>query len=603
MQYFTYGNTLSFQVAFSGPGLSNDPSADSGTSFLFVPFGPGPNLVLANSYAPGLFELDFNPDGTQNLIDYSSSPGILSVTTPEPAQWLPLAAALAALFAWSGRRARRPLAALAVLCMLAMPALRAQSGLRGTYRPKSKSNPRGDITSGYTGPVPYHGGALVANPSYHMIYWGAYWGSGYGLTQRSYVNNFVQTVGTSSAFASLLSEYSVPGYTIGQGVFAGEKLVTPGPPASVSDADIRNQIAAWIANSTLPVPDANTVYVLMFPPAVNAANACGSIYGYHNDATSPNGHYRYIVIPYLDCGTETATQGPVAIDALTQVLEHEFAENQTDPDINPLGWVDTSGGDYNEIGDICSYVSANVGYQGFLLQKLWSNAAADCVAPIAGDSSIHLTISTGGSTPSGVANLLPGAPTAFNITTDSTTPVNLSLSGLPAGVSYTLSQPTVSSTSPATLQLSTGSSPGPRAFPTLTAIRGAQSAQFQFLVDPWKQVTPARVTSTGFVYNYNFDRPGVNNYIYTGRLILTNTGSSPIGPTLLVAFHNLDASITPLYFEGNLDSPAGTSPLGDPVLRFPDGILQPGQSVTVPVAFENPNVLRINFTPIVYEVQ
>src|SRR5579883_3134213 len=300
MQYFTYGNTLSFQVAFSGPGLSNDPSADSGTSFLFVPFGPGPNLVLANSYA------------------------------------------------------RRPLAALAVLCMLAMPALRAQSGLRGTYRPKSKSNPRGDITSGYTGPVPYHGGALVANPSYHMIYWGSYWGSGYGLTQRNYVNNFVQTVGTSSAFASLLSEYSVAGYTIGQGAFAGEKLVTPGPPASVTDADIRNQIAAWIANSTLPVPDANTVYVLMFPPDVNAANACGSIYGYHNDATSPNGHYRYIVIPYLDCGTETATQGPVAIDALTQVLEHEFAENQTDPDINPLGWVDTSGGDYNEIGDICS---------------------------------------------------------------------------------------------------------------------------------------------------------------------------------------------------------------------------------------------------------
>jgi hypothetical protein len=117
-------------------------------------------------------------------------------------------------------------------------------------------------------------------------------------------------------------------------------------------------------------------------------------------------------------------------------------------------------------------------------------------------------------------------------------------------------------------------------------------------VNPWIQVSNVNVTHTAFTYNSSL---GWN----TGTVTVTNTGSQPIGPTILLAYHGLDSSIFPINL--NAVGTAGfydeVAPTGDYAVQFPDGILAPGQSVTANVAFNDINSLAISFTPQVFYVQ
>jgi hypothetical protein len=457
-----------------------------------------------------------------------------------------------------------------------------------------------------------------------MVYWSSYWSSGLGLSQRKYFNSFVQTVAPSTGFTGLFAEYQEsPQYPILAGSWAGEKVITDGAPtASVDDSAIVAQIDEWITSSVLPVPDANTVYVI-FPGAgvdvtQGGSSACdpnNGFFGYHYAANAPSGNFgrfRYIVMPYQNCGADIGADGPVTIDGMTDTLGHEMSETETDPDGGfsnyAYGWVDattrkaTSG---DEIADICVDTSATVGYLNFWLQKVWSEVQGTCIGPVSGSPSIHLTISTnapvylGQTEPSGAANILPGFPTTFTVTTDSTTPVSLSVSGLPTGVTYNLSQPTFTAASSATLKISSDASPGPSGMATVTATQNSQTAQFQFLVNPWIQVSDVNVThSAAFTYNASLQ-------LYTGTITVQNTGSQAIGPTILVGYHGLNSNISPSSL-----SPTGAAgfdnevaPTGDYAAQFPDGMLAPGQSVTANVGFSNPFSVAINFTSQVFVVQ
>jgi len=165
--------------------------------------------------------------------------------------------------------------------------------------------------------VTYQGGTLLAHASYWMVYWSSYWTSGLGLAQRKHFNTFVQTVAPSAGFTNMFAEYEKPQYPILAGSWAGEKVITQGAPTTtVDDSGIVAQINQWITSSVLPVPDANTVYVIFTGGGVDVTSdgfsACdpdNGFFGYHYAANSPSGsfgRYRYIVMPYQNCGSDLA---------------------------------------------------------------------------------------------------------------------------------------------------------------------------------------------------------------------------------------------------------------------------------------------------------
>jgi hypothetical protein len=314
------------------------------------------------------------------------------------------------------------------------------------------------------------------------------------------------------------------------------------------------------------------------------------------------------MLPYQNCGADLGADGPVTVNGMTDTLSHEMAEIETDPDSDYLTAAWTDDGTGNEIADICVDSAATYGYLNFWFQKVWSDAAGTCIGAVSGSPSIHLTISTmapvfpGQTELSGAANILPNYPVIFTVSTDSTTPVSLSVSGLPTGVTYSLSQSTVTAGSSATLQVSTDESPGPGGVATVTATLNSQQAQFQFLVVPWQQVSTVSVTRTSFVYD-------PSSLMSTGSVTVENTGSQPIGPTILLGYHGLDSSMysetvgasSPSQFTFTTGSNE-VAPTGDYAVQFPDGMLAPGQSVTQNVAFFNPNRLAVSFTPQVFQV-
>lgn len=451
--------------------------------------------------------------------------------------------------------------------------------------------------------VTYFGGALMAHASYSMVYWGPYWTSGIGLSQRKHFTSFVQTVAPSTAFAALFTEYQEPANPILTGGFAGEILIPDTPGASTSDSSLQGQIRSWITTATLPAPDANTVYVILFPPGADVnsgGSACGTFFGYHGEGPSPDGtfgRYRYIALPYQNCGSDLAVDSPVTIHGMTDTLGHEMSETETDPDVGilPYGWHDSVLG--QEIADICADNSATFGFQNFWMQKIWSDSASTCIAPSVGSSSNHLTLSASvSSVPTGAANLLPNFPTTYTISTDSAAPVSLSISDMPPGVTYTLSRSTVTAAATASLLVSTNGTPGAAGFVTVTATQNAQQAQFQLLIAPWHPLSQVSVTNSGFVYTSTLGA-------YAGTITLQNTGSQPIGPTLLAGLHGIDSSIYALSVLGNASQYVQRGPNGDFAVPFPDGMLAPGNSVTAKVAFLNRNNLGINFTPQIFEIQ
>jgi hypothetical protein len=72
----------------------------------------------------------------------------------------------------------------------------------------------------------------------------------------------------SSALIDQLAEYSVPGQTIGHGSFIGTVTITqPTLSHSVTDAAIQTTLQQQIkGNSSLPKPDADTLYFIYLPP-------------------------------------------------------------------------------------------------------------------------------------------------------------------------------------------------------------------------------------------------------------------------------------------------------------------------------------------------
>lgn len=246
-----------------------------------------------------------------------------------------------------------------------------------------------EATAGTSARLTYWGGPVVEHAKVVAVLWG----SAVDAQVAEKVGSFYKSFVGSSSF-TWLSEYDTNTQHIGAGALAGVYTIAPSRKGkTLTDSQIQKELAAQIRKGALPKTDANTIYMLHFPPGVRitmgAAASCesGGFCGFHGSFKSRTAHARYAVIPDMGPGSgcDKGCGGGSPLSSVTSVASHELVEAVTDPDVGlakglaaPLAWYDASHG---EIADICA------GHQGTLraggttwtIQKQWSNSARACV--------------------------------------------------------------------------------------------------------------------------------------------------------------------------------------------------------------------------------
>src|SRR5690348_231580 len=226
----------------------------------------------------------------------------------------------------------------------------------------------------------YGNGHLLTSVQVYTIFWGAAWQQPANSTLMNQMNQGFDAILTSSLMDTL-AEYSVPGQSIGHGTRIGSAAITTTEPGTgsgqVTDAQVQQALRAWIAQGSIPGPNANTLYFVYLPPGVIAIDpsgdaSCQQLCGYHWYIAGTNPEVYYAVMPFPGC--QGCVAGLTVLQALTSISSHELCEAVTDA--QPwTGWNDSANG---EIGDICAWQTATV--NGYTVQKEWSNKANACVA-------------------------------------------------------------------------------------------------------------------------------------------------------------------------------------------------------------------------------
>ncbi|HKW31369.1 MAG TPA: hypothetical protein VJN92_00075 [Candidatus Acidoferrum sp.] len=257
-----------------------------------------------------------------------------------------------------------------------------------------------------TAPPPrltYRGGLLIQNVAATTIFWGSAWQSDPIRAQLDSYFDFI----VSSSLIDQLSEYNVPGFTIGHGKHVASLIVPQNPPATVDDTAIIAFVQKQIASGAAPAQNVNSLYFVFTPSGVTVtlqgSASCQQFCGYHD---SPGGSLFYAVVPYADCpGCDFA--GSV-FDSMTVIASHELCEAITDP-VPGSGWYDDANG---EIGDICESSTRVINTAG--VRAAASATFAATVSPETvvidgtGPVSLTVTLTPTGDTPQPPPPPLPG---------------------------------------------------------------------------------------------------------------------------------------------------------------------------------------------------
>lgn len=216
----------------------------------------------------------------------------------------------------------------------------------------------------------YRGGPLLAAVEVVTIFWGSSWTSRRDVADA--LNAFFDEV-LAGPLLDQLAEYRVPAYSIGHGRrTATVQVTTTDPGLTVTDAQVRDFLAAQLAAGSVPAANPNSLYFVYLPSGttveMSGSASCSDFCGYH-DVTA-DGVY-YAVMPAPDCAG--CQGGLVELDSLTSTSSHELCEAITDP-VPGQGWYDDRRG---EIGDICAWQTKKLG--GYTVQLEWSNRAGRCM--------------------------------------------------------------------------------------------------------------------------------------------------------------------------------------------------------------------------------
>jgi hypothetical protein len=308
----------------------------------------------------------------------------------------------------------------------------------------------------------YFGGPVISSVKAVPVYWTS------AVNFQTGLHSFYAGV-TNSTYLDWLSEYDTPTQSIGRGT-ATAGIVDPAPPAgtNLTDAQIQAEINRLINAGTVPAPDANTLYMMHFPPGISitdssGARSCAQFCAYHGTFTRSGAFVYYGVIPDLaaagcagGCGTSTT------FNNTTSVSSHELIEAVTDAAVGvattfsaPLAWYDPTNG---EIGDICNGQQGSVlGGDGvtYNVQQEFSNQLSSCiVSKTAPANDFSLTASPGSQT------VTAGGATTFSVatavTSGSAQTVSLTVTGLPTGTTGAFNPTSVTAGAGSTLSLGVG---------------------------------------------------------------------------------------------------------------------------------------------------
>jgi len=241
----------------------------------------------------------------------------------------------------------------------------------------------------------YQGGKVIPNVKAYNVNWGP----NVTAIVKSNRAGFYTDI-TNSAYYDWLSEYNTAGkkgadgqpgseQKIGRGTFGGSFTITPtSTSTSITDDDIKAQLAASLDAGTLPAPDENSIYMFDFPPGVvislGTDTSCTVFCAYHGTITYKGKSVPYGVLPDMSTGSgcENGCGTGTPLDNYSSVASHELVEATTDMEVGlatalgrPLAWYDSSQG---EIGDICNGQQDKVG--NWTVQKQWSNAKGACIS-------------------------------------------------------------------------------------------------------------------------------------------------------------------------------------------------------------------------------
>jgi len=225
----------------------------------------------------------------------------------------------------------------------------------------------------------YNNGPLLANVEVFTVFWGGAWQNQPALASLSNsLNDFFKFI-LSSPLIDQLSEYSVPGHTIGHGKWVGSKTLVTEPGSLIDDSAIQAALQDWLAKDpTFPKPNANSLHFIYFPPGTSitlqGSTSCQTFGGYHDAIVGKN--LFYAVEPFCVAGSGSLSQ----LDFFTLTSSHELCEAITDP-VPGNGWYWFKDQKHQgEIGDICEAApNAEERVGNYLVQREWSNHLKRCV--------------------------------------------------------------------------------------------------------------------------------------------------------------------------------------------------------------------------------
>ncbi len=250
----------------------------------------------------------------------------------------------------------------------------------------------------------YYGGRVISNVKIVAVYWGPKVDPSVTSQIPAFYADFV-----ASPMLDWLSEYNTnlkavdgsagTNQTIGHGTYAQAVTITPHAKASILlDKQVQDELRAQIKGGALPAPDANTLYMVHFPPKqvlkLGRDLSCKAFCGYHStfDQTT---YYAVFPDQSQGSGCDVGCGSAGSFGNLTATASHEIVEAITDAQVGtvkgnaavaPMAWYDpdkdATGHEYAEIGDICSSYSAPMKMQSghtWTVQKMWSNKAQGCI--------------------------------------------------------------------------------------------------------------------------------------------------------------------------------------------------------------------------------
>ena len=222
-----------------------------------------------------------------------------------------------------------------------------------------------------SGNIIYHGGPVLQTVNLYKIYYGN-WSNpcaSFDTSTAGVLNNFLNTVGSSSWYKTTTSYYSVAGSAksfVSNTVNNTGCISVPSSTLGTSfDAATGNQISTIVQNQITAQSwpaNSNDLYFVFTSPDISVSGFKTSMCGYHTYTNSGANTVQYSFVG--DSGNSAScvsssilsaspNANPTA-DGMASVVAHELVETVSDPRLN--AWFDNGG---NENGDKCGWIFGN----------------------------------------------------------------------------------------------------------------------------------------------------------------------------------------------------------------------------------------------------